>query len=571
MTRFTSLLAAIYLTAVSILSAAPVITFQALMERSERDPLVIIQARQTAIGLGLPVSIKTIDNQMAEVYALEGGIPVYAVIRNFADPYDGGLTAFHYELSSLINTAVARIDYGNGRITDNTGGHYDLRFGDASGVTSFIMVPDITNDRVYIFNSTNGDLIDTAFIPQSRPQLSTPKHALTHYKGKDILIADQITDLVQRYNENGTYNNFFVPLGGVNTSILDNIRGIRYRSNNNLLVTVGSSANQNTVQQFDTLGNHLGTFITNSNLNSPFDIQIRNSDMLVSNSSGTNRISAYDLNGTFLSSFYTGSAFAFPQQMQSNPNGDVVVAAFSPPSGIAYLTQSGSFVKLLTGITGNRGVYLLGNGRYVTTNGAGIHEIDSASGALIRTIATGSMQYIEEYVPSAITMRINFEFEAIDAQDTVTVELRNSSSPYNLVESVRVVGGNNIPALARFTSPTMSTPYYIVVRHRNSIETWSSTPRSFNSYYLRYDFTTSPTQAFGNNMKDLGGRMAFYTGDANQDGVVDGSDAGLIDNDAFNFASGYIATDLNYDNIVDATDAAYADNNAFNFVGVIRP
>jgi hypothetical protein len=493
------------------------------------------------------------------------------VITNFANIYNGGYTAFFYEIRSRINLSKARIDYGNGRVTDNTGGRFDLKFGDSRGIVSYLMVPDITQDRVYFFNAANGDLIDTAFIPQSRPQLSTPKHALTHFNGKDVLIADQITDLVQKYNSNGTYNNYFAPIGGVNNSILDNIRGIRYRANNSLLVTVGSGTNANTIQQFDTAGNHLGTFIPATNINSPFDILMRGSDMLTTNSSGTNRITNFDLNGTFISQFYVGSAFAFPQQIQALPNGNIVVAAFSPPSGIAYLTSTGSFVKLMTGITGNRGVYLLGNGNYLTTNGAGAHEIDSATGALVRTIATGSMQYIEPYTLDNITMRLNFKFQAINAQDTVTVELRDQSSPYALVESKKAIGGQGIPTLINFNTPVSGTPYYIVVKHRNSIETWSSTPRPFNGYYLRYDFTPSPTQAYGNNMYDLIGSMAFFTGDVNQDGTVDGSDAGLIDNDAFGFVSGYVSTDLNYDDIVDATDASLADNNAYNFVGVIRP
>jgi len=69
----------------------------------------------------------------------------------------------------------------------------------------------------------------------------------------------------------------------------------------------------------------------------------------------------------------------------------------------------------------------------------------------------------------------------------------------------------------------------------------------------------------------LGTRWTAFSGDVNQDGVIDGTDAGLIDNDAFNFGSGYISTDLNYDDIVDATDASLADNNAYNFVGSVRP
>ncbi len=93
----------------------------------------------------------------------------------------------------------------------------------------------------------------------------------------------------------------------------------------------------------------------------------------------------------------------------------------------------------------------------------------------------------------------------------------------------------------------------------------------FTGGALSYDFTSSQTQAFGGNMVNVGGEWSFYTGDVNQDGIVDGADAALIDNDAFNFVTGYVATDLNCDDVVDGSDAAFADNNVFNFVQVIRP
>lgn len=66
-------------------------------------------------------------------------------------------------------------------------------------------------------------------------------------------------------------------------------------------------------------------------------------------------------------------------------------------------------------------------------------------------------------------------------------------------------------------------------------------------------------------------RHAFYSGDVNQDGTVDATDLSMIDNDAYNFVTGYVKTDLTGDNFVDATDAAIADNNAANFVSVVRP
>ena len=572
MQKFTASLLILFFVIISNANSSPVIGFEQLMINAEENPSVVMNARAEAVRQNLPVSIMTADNVIAEVKSIESGVPVYAVITDIANIYNGSYTAFYYELRSRVDLSRARIDFGNGNVTDNTGGHFDLKFGDNSGISKVLLITDWTADRVYMFNSTNGDLIDTAFIPRSSPLLQSPRHALQHPNTTDILVADQISDVVQRFNRNGTYEGVFAPIGGPITSILDNIRGMCFRTGNNLLVTVGSGANQNTVQQFDSAGNHIGTFMPTTNLNSPFFITQRSSDFLVANFSGTNRISSFDLSGNFISYFYVGSNFAGPQQILELPNGNVVTAAFSPPSGLAYLTSTGAFVRLLTGITGNRSAYLLGNGNYLTTNGAGVHEIDSTTGALVRTVTLGAnFQFISELPIATPEFRVNMKFQAINAQDTITVELRNSTSPYTLVESKRTLAGQGLPAVVNFNSITNGTPYYIVLKHRNSIETWSSTPRTFNSDYMRYDFTTSPTQAYGNNMYDLIGSMALFTGDANQDGTVDGSDAGLIDNDAFNFVNGYVSTDLNYDDIVDATDASLADNNAFNFVGVVRP
>jgi len=501
---------------------------------------------------------------------VENGRPVYAVITNFADIFKGGYTSFYEDIK--FNSADSRIDYGNGNIKDNTNGYFNPVITDNSTVTKYLMIPDITTDRIYLFNAANGDLVDTAFTPTSRPQLSTPKHAISHFNGNDILLADQITDLVQRFNSEGTYTGFFAPVGGVNNSILDNIRGIRYRANNNLFVTVGSGPNQNTIQEFDTAGNHIGTFIGTTNLNSPFDVLLRSGDMLISNSSGANRITRFDLSGTFLSVFSSSTSFAFPQQMIELPNGNIVVAGFSIPSGIVVLNSSGTFVKLLTGITGNRGVYLLGNGNYLTTNGAGVHEIDSASGSLVRSVLNaGSFQYISEYLSSAHRLTLTINFEACNEQDSITVELRNAVSPYNLIESSNGMGGKGIKRRIEFLTSVNGTPYYIVVKHRNSIETWSSSAQSFTNGTLYFNFTLANTQAFGNNMINIGGKWSLYVGDVNQDGIVDASDVSLVDNDALSGVSGYAITDLNCDGIVDVSDLSIIDNNSTNSVSVITP
>ena len=550
--------------------ASPKIGLNELLIQSELNPQIVTSARSEAVRQQLPVSIITKSKIKYDVMSVENGRPVYAVITNFADIFKGGYTSFYEDIK--FNSADSRIDYGNGNIKDNTNGYFNPVITDNSTVTKYLMIPDITTDRIYLFNAANGDLVDTAFTPTSRPQLSTPKHAISHFNGNDILLADQITDLVQRFNSEGTYTGFFAPVGGVNNSILDNIRGIRYRANNNLFVTVGSGPNQNTIQEFDTAGNHIGTFIGTTNLNSPFDVLLRSGDMLISNSSGANRITRFDLSGTFLSVFSSSTSFAFPQQMIELPNGNIVVAGFSIPSGIVVLNSSGTFVKLLTGITGNRGVYLLGNGNYLTTNGAGVHEIDSASGSLVRSVLNaGSFQYISEYLSSAHRLTLTINFEACNEQDSITVELRNAVSPYNLIESSNGMGGKGIKRRIEFLTSVNGTPYYIVVKHRNSIETWSSSAQSFTNGTLYFNFTLANTQAFGNNMINIGGKWSLYVGDVNQDGIVDASDVSLVDNDALSGVSGYAITDLNCDGIVDVSDLSIIDNNSTNSVSVITP
>jgi hypothetical protein len=88
---------------------------------------------------------------------------------------------------------------------------------------------------------------------------------------------------------------------------------------------------------------------------------------------------------------------------------------------------------------------------------------------------------------------------------------------------------------------------------------------------MNYNFTTSQSQAFGNNLILKGSKYCIYSGDVNQDGIVDIGDISLIDNNVFSVTTGYNTSDLNGDNIVDISDLEIADNNAFNFVGRIIP
>lgn len=157
-------------------------------------------------------------------------------------------------------------------------------------------------------------------------------------------------------------------------------------------------------------------------------------------------------------------------------------------------------------------------------------------------------------------------------QDTVTVSLRSATSPFGLVETARGYLNPSGSVSLNFAKPVSGVPYYIVVEHRNSIETWSkSGGETFSGGLLNYDFTTAASQAFGSNQVQVGSEFAIYAGDVNQDDIVDITDVSLIDNDAFNFATGYLVTDLDCNGIVDVSDLTYCDNNASIFAAVIRP
>ncbi|MEO8209450.1 MAG: DUF1565 domain-containing protein [bacterium] len=159
--------------------------------------------------------------------------------------------------------------------------------------------------------------------------------------------------------------------------------------------------------------------------------------------------------------------------------------------------------------------------------------------------------------------------------DTVTAFLHSVNPPYSQVDSA-VSTIDSVTFNGSFQFSHLNGIYYIVIKHRNSIETWSKMGgEDFTAGTItNYDFTDSASKAYQNNMKQvdtLPSRFAIYSGDVNQDGVTDITDGSIIDNDYFNFVTGYVVTDLNADGIVDITDAAIQVNNSFSFVAVQRP
>lgn len=155
--------------------------------------------------------------------------------------------------------------------------------------------------------------------------------------------------------------------------------------------------------------------------------------------------------------------------------------------------------------------------------------------------------------------------------DQIQVELREAEAPYELTAGPFLVF-LDIVGNAQFTlPPEISSDYFIVIKHRNSIETWSSGPVSFSNASTDYNFSDAATRAWGGNLKPAGDVFLIFAGDVNQDGVVDSADMTVVDNDAQGFATGYLLSDVNGDGVTDSADMTLLDNNAANFVSRMTP
>ncbi len=156
-------------------------------------------------------------------------------------------------------------------------------------------------------------------------------------------------------------------------------------------------------------------------------------------------------------------------------------------------------------------------------------------------------------------------------RDTITAELHSATSPFSLIDTAKAYSTNLGVLAFTFEGLSNGIPYYLVMKHKNALETWSSSPITFTDNGTTYDFTTAATQAYGSNLLFKNGKWCVYVGDVDHSGFVDNNDLLLIDNDAFRFVSGYASTDLDGSQYVDNGDLLYCDNNAFNFVHVSKP
>ncbi|HQY19717.1 MAG TPA: hypothetical protein PK294_00365 [Ignavibacteria bacterium] len=185
----------------------------------------------------------------------------------------------------------------------------------------------------------------------------------------------------------------------------------------------------------------------------------------------------------------------------------------------------------------------------ITSNA--VHSIDSSG-----IILTFNLKV-------AIDGLLKTAFHVHNRRDTVTVYLAKSVAPYNYVDSAtNIIDSLSLSATFTYRNAVNGT-YYLVVKHYNSLETWSKAGGEtvMNGNIYNYDFTTSASKAYGNNLALRGTLYCIYSGDVNQDYIIDISDLSDVDNDVFTYASGFRPTDFNGDFVVEGRDMSIIDNN----------
>lgn len=163
--------------------------------------------------------------------------------------------------------------------------------------------------------------------------------------------------------------------------------------------------------------------------------------------------------------------------------------------------------------------------------------------------------------------------------DQVTIELvEDNAGVGNVVYSASNVNLNtdgtcqvkNIPS-------TANGQYYIVIKTRNHLATWSATPISFSSSVTSFDFTTSDAQYYGTSdgaimaKEVVPGKWALLCGDFNQDEVVDVFDFIDMNPDITNGSIGYLVFDVNGDGAVDVFDFIDVSENLTFGASVYKP
>jgi len=181
----------------------------------------------------------------------------------------------------------------------------------------------------------------------------------------------------------------------------------------------------------------------------------------------------------------------------------------------------------------------------------------------------GEMRKAQWWNPFAEELQDKF---AGTVSDQITVELHEANDygiPAYVFEDIEL---NQNGTASFFIEEAISGDYYLTVRHRNHLETVSASPLDFDQDVVSFDFTTSASQAFGENMLEIStGVWAIYAGDIAGNGIINILDLNPVIDNIRNNERGYIIEDINGDGLLNILDANLIINNIRNNINSVTP
>ena len=181
-------------------------------------------------------------------------------------------------------------------------------------------------------------------------------------------------------------------------------------------------------------------------------------------------------------------------------------------------------------------------------SGGGLMD-NNGSGGCLYVIQSPGASYADVDSVNVGAMEPTYPFSEVDNQTSML----HIDGGMSVIFNSAVIPGNS---------------YFIRIRHRSSLETWSKNPVMFNTI-TSYDFTTSSSRAYDDGfnlpMKKVDNnpeRWAIFNGDINHDGTADALDMTIeeLHSNAGDF--GYYPSDLNGDGGSDALDMTIIENNS---------
>jgi hypothetical protein len=306
-----------------------------------------------------------------------------------------------------------------------------------------------------------------------------------------------------------------------------------------------------------------------------------------SNGATTQNISVSTGGNYFVTETGINGCTATTNAIQVNVNSAPLVSAFNPstaaPGTLISITGNNFTGSTSVKFNGTPSVYTVINNNmiqaYVPTGStSGIISVTNACGSanslltfnVVTTQAVLHLKIFVEgfYIGSGQMTSLLGGSEC----DSITVELRDKNSPYNILYIYKEIINTTGEGTFIFPSSVKGIQYYIAVYGRNSLRTWSRIPVLMTDNTV-YDFTNSVTAAYGDNLQQTfdGAAWSLFSGDLNGDGSIDGVDFLILDAQVRSGNGGYLTGDLNGDYSTDGSDFLIIDPHVQGGIGSIRP